>query len=52
MVDFKGTLKVIIKEAKLTRDVNIFTTMDPYVALKLNKDKQKSDICKDGGKNP
>jgi len=27
----KHTLKLIIKEAKLNRDVNTFSTMDPFV---------------------
>eukprot|EP00347_Sterkiella_histriomuscorum_P023555 403334191 len=47
-----GTLKIIVKDAKLKRDVNTFTTMDPYVQLKVNGLIYKTKVCKDGGKNP
>jgi Ca2+-dependent lipid-binding protein len=52
MVEEKHSLKLIIKEAKLNRDVNTFSTMDPYVVMKLKGEIYKSEVCKDGGKNP
>lgn len=48
----KHTLKLIIKEAKLNRDVNTFSTMDPFVQMKLKGEIYKTETCKDGGKEP
>jgi Ca2+-dependent lipid-binding protein len=48
----QGTLKLIVKDAKLKRDVNTFTTMDPYVQIKVAKSIYKTKVAKDGGKNP
>lgn len=52
MVETQHKLKLIVKEAKLNRDVNTFSTMDPYVILKLKGVVYKSETSKDGGKTP
>ncbi len=54
MVDQKPTLKIILKEAKLERDTALFSKQDPYIVLKIEKDKERltSKVCKAGDMNP
>jgi len=39
-----GKLKVTICEAKLTRDTELFSKMDPYVIMKYGDQKHKTIV--------
>ena len=54
MVETQSTLKLILKEAKLERDTAMFSKQDPFVLIKIDKDKEylKSRVCKAGDMNP
>lgn len=45
-------LQLVLQDAILTRDVESFSKMDPYVRFQLNKIQQTSKTIKDGGKTP
>ena len=45
-------LQLLLKDAILTRDVESFSKMDPYVRFQLDKIHQTSKTHKDGGKTP
>jgi hypothetical protein len=50
------SLKIIVHSAKLDRDVATFSTMDPYVQLKIDKkpkaEVHQTKVAKNGGKTP
>jgi Ca2+-dependent lipid-binding protein len=47
-----GTLVIKPIEAKLIRDVDLFTKMDPYCQVIIGNQVVKGKVCKSGGKNP
>lgn len=47
-----GNVTVKPVSAKLTRDTDFFSKMDPYVKLKFNGQEFKSKVVSGGGKNP
>ncbi|CAG9312064.1 unnamed protein product [Blepharisma stoltei] len=47
-----GSLIIRPISAKLDRDVEALTTMDPYVFIKIGNQEMKSRVCADGGKQP
>ena len=47
-----GRLQLRIKTAKLDRDVEWISTMDPYIIIKGMGLEFKSDVCAKGGKAP
>lgn len=49
---FSGSLIIRPISAKLERDIEALTTMDPYCIIKIGSQEIKSDYCVDGGKNP
>jgi hypothetical protein len=46
------SLKLELVEAKLTRDVEIFGKMDPYVIIRTPYQEWRSKTCNSGGKFP
>lgn len=42
----------MVKDAKLTRDVEFFITMDPYVKLVCGSTTFKTKVANSGGKTP
>ena len=48
----KGTIVIIPKTARLTRDTEMFGSMDPYVKVKYDGQKYKTKVHNGGGKNP
>ena len=47
-----GMLTLNIHEARLTRDTNTVTTMDPYLKLKVRMQEFKTKTRQNEGKNP
>ena len=47
-----GTLTLNVHEARLTRDTNTVTTMDPYVKIKLRMQEEKTKTRDNEGLNP
>jgi len=47
-----GKLKVTICEAKLTRDTEMFSKMDPYVVMKYKDQELKTKVKDEAGKRP
>ena len=49
-----GPVKFIIKpiEAMLLKDLDTFSKMDPFCAIDIGGDKQRTKTCQGGGKNP
>ena len=47
-----GKLTVTVIEARLTRDVEMFGKMDPYVVITNRMQTWKGKEHTDGGKNP
>jgi len=47
-----GTLTLRPLSAKLTRNTELFGTMDPYCKVVMGKQKVQSEVCENGGKNP
>ena len=47
-----GLLHVTIIEARLSRDVELFGTQDPYCKIEYMGRKYETQVCLNGGKNP
>merc|ERR1711953_1274710 len=47
-----GTLRVTVVEAKLTRDTEFFSKMDPFVVLETRQQKLKTKTMQGAGKTP
>ena len=47
-----GSLRVEIIEARLTRDTEFFSKMDPYVIIETRQQKFKTRTIQGGGKTP
>ena len=47
-----ASLKIMIFQANLEKDTNIFLTMNPYYTVNYANQKIKGHVCYDGGKNP
>lgn len=47
-----GTLTIRPLTANLTRDTEIFGTMDPYCKIILGNQKISGEVCRNGGKHP
>jgi len=47
-----GNIRITIVEAKLSRDTEIFSKMDPYCVIDYNGNKYKTVTHKSGGKFP
>ncbi|CAG9312069.1 unnamed protein product [Blepharisma stoltei] len=47
-----GKLIIHPMNAKLTRDVEVIGTMDPYCVISVGNQELTSNICIEGGKNP
>ena len=47
-----GTLKLTVIEAKLTRDTDFWTKMDPWVQLKIRDWQAKTKTMQNAGKTP
>lgn len=47
-----GTLYMVIEEAKLTRDTEMFSKMDPYCKVKYMGKKYKTQTKDEAGKKP
>ena len=47
-----GTLRLHVIEAKLTRDTEWFSKMDPYVIIETRNQKLKTRVLDGAGKTP
>ena len=47
-----GTLKIMILEARLTRDTEMFGKMDPYVIIETRMQRVRTATQEDAGKTP
>jgi len=47
-----GTLKLEVIEAKLTRDTDFWTKMDPYVVIETRQQKVRTNTLQGAGKTP
>ena len=47
-----GTLRLHVIEAKLTRDTEWFSKMDPYVEIETRDGKLKTKVMDEAGKHP
>jgi len=47
-----GTLRVTVVEAKLTRDTEFFSKMDPFVVIETRQQKLKTKTMQGAGKTP
>jgi len=54
MANFSGPGTLIIKplQAQLTRDTNLYGSVDPYVVFSLGENEVKSGVCHNGEKTP
>ena len=50
--DTKKILKLTIVEACLTRDIEIFSKMDPYVIINYNGNIMQTPVLQEAGTNP
>lgn len=48
----EGKLSIIICEAQLTRDTEMFSKMDPYVKMTFHKKTYKTRVKDEAGKHP
>ena len=48
----KARLTITVIEADLIRDVDTFSTMDPYSTVTLNTITNETRTCQKGGKHP
>ena len=47
-----GQLSITICEAKLTRDTELFSKMDPFVVMKFKDQTHKTKVKDEAGKRP
>ena len=47
-----GNLRLEVIEARLTRDTEVFSKMDPYAEITTRQSKFKTRTIQGGGKNP
>ena len=47
-----GTLILTINEARLIRDTDFFTKMDPYVRINIGGNIQRTSVKNEAGKHP
>lgn len=47
-----GKLILIVKQATLTRDTELFAKMDPYVMIRCGPYNKRTRIHENGGKKP
>jgi Ca2+-dependent lipid-binding protein len=52
MNSIKGKLTVKVIEAKLTRDTEMFSDMDPYFKILCGGTEYQTTVCMGGGKKP
>ena len=52
MISNSGSLTITINEARLTRDTDFFSKMDPYVTIFCGGHEQRTSTKNEAGKHP